>query len=343
MTNLPEISGADKKGWRAENYIDLAIKGGAVGAVLYFWGSIAPFLVSMLDNTIHLAIGAAALVGILYVFFDPKVRNLVRASYDLAIRKATGFVVERDPIGIMKNYVAQLMARKDDMQVQITKLRGEKRKLADAIKETQGNAQLEAQRATKARELNNAGAAGVSANKVGRAKASLEQMIPLHDKMAKLEVFLNKMYESIGYMVEDISDEVTNRERMYKIIKAAHGAITSAAAAMGGDRDQRAMFEMATEAVKDDVAMRVGYMEQFIEESTNFINKIDVDNAVFEDNGTKLIEQFQSGEMDWLFAPLGNGAAKPQAVKLQAGQPGVINIAPAGQPEQLTSRSSLFD
>lgn len=337
MANFPEIASGKKDGWKLENTIDIAIKGAIVGLVVWQWGSIVPFLLKMVEDTVYLVGGVLVLGAVAYMAFDSRVRNLLRATYDIGVRKLTGFIVERDPIGIMKNYIDRLVNRKEEMLTQMTKLKGQKRKLKDEIDSIKANAEMDMRRASKANEVNNRTAATVSANKVGRAKSSLDQLMPLYSKMEKLETFLNKMYESIGFMIEDISDEVANRERLYNIIKASHSAIKSAAAVMGGDKDERAMFEMATEAVKDDVANRVGYMEQFITESTNFINGVDIDNQIYEDKGLDLIEQFDQKGMDWLTAPVA------QAVALPVGAKGVVNIAPVGQPSFGATSSSIFD
>lgn len=45
---------------------------------------------------------------------------------------------------------------------------------------------------------------------------------------------------------------------------------------IAGNSDKRAMFDQAMESIADDVAMKVGEMERFMEMSSNFMDSIDL-------------------------------------------------------------------
>lgn len=60
-----------------------------------------------------------------------------------------------------------------------------------------------------------------------------------------------------------------------------------------GDADKRAMFDQAMEVIADDVANKVGEMERFMEMSSNFMNSIDLQNGVFEEQGLKMLEDYE--------------------------------------------------
>ena len=62
---------------------------------------------------------------------------------------------------------------------------------------------------------------------------------------------------------------------------------------MSGDPDKRAMFDAAMEAITDDVANKVGEMERFMEMSSNVMNSIDLQQGIFEDEGLKMLEQWE--------------------------------------------------
>jgi hypothetical protein len=67
----------------------------------------------------------------------------------------------------------------------------------------------------------------------------------------------------------------------------------SAMSIIKGDSDKRAMFDQALEAVADDVANKVGEMEQFMSISENFMQSIDLQNGVFEEEGLKMLEKWE--------------------------------------------------
>jgi hypothetical protein len=50
---------------------------------------------------------------------------------------------------------------------------------------------------------------------------------------------------------------------------------------------------MAMEAVADDVSNKVGEMERFMEMSSNFMDSVDLQNGVFEEEGMKMLEKWE--------------------------------------------------
>ena len=94
-------------------------------------------------------------------------------------------------------------------------------------------------------------------------------------------------------LLEDTKDQVKLKEQERKAIRTSHSAMKSAMSVMSGDPDKRAMFDMAMEAVADDVANKVGEMEQFMEMSSDFMNSIDLQNGVFQEQGLKMLEEYE--------------------------------------------------
>ena len=101
------------------------------------------------------------------------------------------------------------------------------------------------------------------------------------------------MYENSEIMAEDISDQVKIKGQERAAIHASHSAMRSAMSVISGDKDQRALFDEALEAMADDVSLKVGEMEQFMELSENFMSSVDLQNGVFEEEGIKMLEQWE--------------------------------------------------
>ena len=53
------------------------------------------------------------------------------------------------------------------------------------------------------------------------------------------------------------------------------------------------MFDAALESIADDLANKVGEMERFMEMSTNFMESVDLQNGVFEEEGLRMLEQWE--------------------------------------------------
>lgn len=100
------------------------------------------------------------------------------------------------------------------------------------------------------------------------------------------------MHQNSEILVEDTKDQVQLKEQERKAIRASHSAMKSAMSVISGDPDKRAMFDSAMEAITDDVANKVE-MEQFMEMSANFMQTIDLQNGVFEEEGLQMLEKWE--------------------------------------------------
>ena len=74
------------------------ILGGAYGFYI-----ILPFLITMLTDTIHMVALAAILIAILWLVFNPTFRTAVSNLFKNIVRFFASWVVETDPIGILRN------------------------------------------------------------------------------------------------------------------------------------------------------------------------------------------------------------------------------------------------
>jgi hypothetical protein len=132
---------------------------------------------------------------------------------------------------------------------------------------------------------------------------------------------LDKMYKNSEILLEDTKDQVKLKEQERKIIRTSHSAMKSAMSVISGDPDKRAMFDMALEHIADDVASKIGEMERFMEVSANFMDTIDLQNGVFQEEGMQMLEKWEK-ESSLLLMPgktsktetldLNNPAARPE-------------------------------
>ncbi len=252
-----------------------------------------PAILAMMGNVLYLSGMLAVLAVIVYMVLDPKMRNLVGYMYKSVMRWITGIFVNIDPIGILKSYVDDLQDNLRKMSKQIGNLRGQMRKLktimADNSKEIDTNMKL----ASMAQKKGNKQQLMLSTRKAARLKETNAKYKALTDKMDVMHKILTKMYQNSEILLEDTKDQVQLKEQERKAIRASHSAMTSAMSVISGDPDKRAMFDAAMEAVADDVANKVGEMERFMDMSANFMNSVDLQNGVFEEEGMKMLEKFE--------------------------------------------------
>ncbi|MBK8721229.1 MAG: hypothetical protein IPL95_02770 [Saprospiraceae bacterium] len=278
---------------RPEGITGALFMGGVLLGGGYLLYKILPSLIILAQNTIYLAGLLMVLAALSYVVLDPKMRNLIWYAYKSVMRWITGLFVQIDPIGILKSYVEDLQDNLGKMNKQIAQLRGQMHKLKEVIMNNQKEIQNNINLANRAKQTNSDAMVVLKARKAGRLQDSNIKLEDLYKKMEILYRVLTKMYENSEIMLEDIKDQVMVKEQERKAIHASHSAMRSAMNIIAGNGDKRYMFDMALEAIADDVSQKVGEMERFMDMSSNFMNSIDLQNGVFEEEGLAMLDKWE--------------------------------------------------
>ena len=202
--------------------------------------------------------------------------------------------VQIDPIGILKSYVESLQDNLGKMSKQIGILKGQKSQLNQLMASNNKEIDTNMKLADQAKKQGKEPEIVLFTRKAARLQESNEKYDVLAKKIEVMERILNKMYENSGLLVEDMKDQVKVKEQERAVIRTSHSAMRSAMSVLSGDPDKRAMFEMAMESINNDVASKVGEMERFMEMSNSVMSSIDLQNGVFEEEGMKMLEEWES-------------------------------------------------
>jgi len=295
-------------------------------------------LAAIIGNTLYLAGTLMALAAVVYVALDSKARGIISYMYKSAMRAITGLFVQIDPIGILKSYVDDMKNNLRKMNKQISKLRGQMHKLKELIINNQREIKSNLNLASEARDSNKQAVMILKSRKAGRLKESNMKLEDLYKKMEVMYRVLKKMYENSEILVEDITDQVEVKDQERKAMMASHSAMKSAMSIITGDKDKRALFDEALEAVADDVSQKVGEMERFMEVSENFMQSIDLQNGVFEEEGLKMLEKWESESVSLLL-----GDEKQNLLLAAESDIDVLDLAePIKRPEKL-GRDNQYD
>jgi len=247
--------------------------------------------------------------------------------------------VNIDPIGILKNYVEELKGNLRKMNKQIGKLRGQMHKLQELIHNNKKAINTNLELASKARDKNKQSMMILKSRKAGRLKESNMRLEDLYKKMEVLYRVLTKMYENSEILVEDIQDQVAVKEQERKAIHASTSAMKSAMSIISGDPDKRATFDMAMEAVANDVANKVGEMERFMEMSANFMDSVDLQNGVFEEEGLRMLEKWENEGVSLIL-----GEQKHDLLLKAENDNDVLDLnAPIAKPQRQASTNNQYD
>ena len=252
-----------------------------------------PAIVAAMQNVLILALTILVLGAIVYMILDPRMRTLIGYMYKSMMRKITGLFVTIDPIGILENYVDDLEKNLRKMSSQIGNLRGQIRKLKTLISENNTDIEQNLMLAQKAKEKGIQNQLVLSSRKAARLKETNAKYEALLTKLEILYRVLTKMYQNSEILLEDTKDQVKHKKEERKAIRASHSAMKSAMNVISGDADKRALFDAALEEIADDVAMKVGEMEQFMEMSSNFMESVDLQQGIFEEQGLRMLEEYE--------------------------------------------------
>ncbi|TVR86546.1 MAG: hypothetical protein EA411_10020 [Saprospirales bacterium] len=300
-----------------------------------------PTLIVLAQNTLYLVGMLLVLFAILYMVFDPRMRTLISYSYRSIMRWLTGVFITIDPIGILKNYVQDLEKNLRKMGKQIGAIRGQMRRLKTMISDNESEIENNLMMAKRANEEGMERQVMLSTRKAARLRDSNGKYKELLQKMEVLYRVLTKMYQNSEILLEDTKDQVKLKEQERKAIRASHSAMKSAMNVISGDNDRRIMFDKALEAIADDVANKVGEMERFMEMSSNFMNSVDLQNGIFEEQGLKMLEEWEKESQLMLM----EGKSMPED-KLDLNRPKSEKIRKKNNDDDKQSGSrydSLFD
>lgn len=287
-------NGSPKSFWqKPEGVTGFIFMAGIVVGGGYLLYKLLPYIVSILQNTIHAIILFVVLGAIIYILLDPKFRNLIWFIYKSVMRAVTGLFVNIDPIGILETYVESLYSNLNDMNSHIAKLKGQIQKIKTIISTNEKEMQDSLQMAEQAKKNNNMDVVVINTRQYGRLEESNKRFADLLGKMEILYRVLAKMYDNSGYLIKDIENEVRIKKQEREAIKSGYSAMRRAMSIINGDPDKKMLFDQAMEAIVDDISGKIGEMERFMEVSSTFIESIDLQNGIYEQKGIELLEQME--------------------------------------------------
>jgi len=268
----------------------------AIAAVgFYFWGRVVPFILAAVQNTLYLGLMLGAVGIVAYFLLQPNVRAGFWYLFNMICRFFTSWVVNIDPIGIIKGYIDDLTAKRNEANQKINEVSGAreglKRKVeANVAEMKQIKQNYDYGVANKADE----GLLQTYAIRMGGLKAMNEKFIPMCNNLTAILEHLERMYKASGYMLEQMKCKVEMEEIEYKAVKSANKAMKSAMAVFAGDPSKKTLFDEALTNMADDMALKVGEMKRAIDLSSDYINNIDIESGAEAASGAKILEKFDS-------------------------------------------------
>lgn len=257
-------------------------------------------------NALKTAVGLGAFVAVggtvAYVVSDKNFRTSVSALFQATMKKFTGFVIEMDPIAILKTYLKEMRIRIQKIEDNIEALVGQRTHLKMEIAKYKKSAEQNLRLADAAQKQNNQNAARVNVSKANREHEFVQKLTSTYDSVDFLIETLSKMKSSIDFLYQDTESEVQIREEEYKIIQSAHKAMRSAKSVINGSSEKE-LFEQAMEYTAIDIANKLGEIDRFMDESKSFTDNVDIQNAVCNEKGMELLNKWRNNDDIFSYKP----------------------------------------
>jgi hypothetical protein len=307
------------------------------GAAILFINYL-PTLLMLAQNTLYLILMLMGIGVLGYIALDSSFRNLLAFMYKVAMKKLTGMFIEMDPIAIIEVYIDEIKNNRAKMDEQLGALKGQIKSLDRVINENIANMDNQLGVAKQAQKVGQTNQVNLKVRMAEKLKESNMKLSDLKTKLELLYKMLSKMYENTGFLLEDITFEVEVQKRERKAITTGYSAMRSAMKIINGDKDKKMMFDEAMEFMAEDIGMKVGEMERFMDVSANFMNTIDLQNGVIEEKGLQMLEQWEK-DSDSLFL------IKDKSLMLDAAITPVYNVntITTSNGERQGQYAKLFD
>ena len=263
---------------------------------LGLWGlsAILPFLITLTQNIITLIGLVICLLGIIYVATDKQVRTTVFYAYKMFIKVLRRILINSDPVAVLNVYIDQLNKKWEVVKEQIRQLFGATQKLEDSITKTQDDMQKQLEMMAAAKKKNPTDInISVYANQAGRDEKDIKDFQAMLTKLNSLKKVLTEMSKACQVVIADKTNEVKSIALKQETMGKAYSAFASAFSVLKGDPDQRAFFEEAMESIQTDISYKSGIIDSFIDESSDVLKDISLQNSAFEEKGNALLDRWQ--------------------------------------------------
>lgn len=285
---FPNQSQELKSYWnRSGGKFGILIGVGFSAAVGYY---VLPILSKIVWNTLNFGIALTSLALFLYAITHRKLRLSLFYFYEILMKKLVGIVIELDPFIIAEDYLRDMEEQREQLFKQSIEVDAQKEKINMKIKEKKDEISKLMSKAQVAKEKNMMPELGNATRQIGRLNEYVAQLTPIHDNLSRIGDYLTKIHKNSAYLIEDAKNELELKKDLYKSVTSGNQALSSALKIFKGDPEKKLLVEQSMEYLKEDIAGKLANMKKAISYSADFMQSIDLDNATYEKEGLKMLD-----------------------------------------------------
>ena len=279
---------------RPEGRVGLVISGLLLLAGGYGLFLALPTLIVFAQNTLELAGLCLAIAALFYAVADRKIRAFVSYLYQSFFRLLTGFFIELDPIGILRQHIKELVGKLQIMREQLGNLNGQIRRVERSIAE---NTQLRENALGLAQagrsDPAHADASRLQARHAIKLEDSNQRLSAMQTQMQALFRMLKKLSDTSELVLQDMQSTVDIKTRERSSMKAAYSAYRGALSILQGQSEGRDLYDRAMEFLNDDYAKKLGEIEMFMDFSDGVIKAADLENLAYDARASERLDEWE--------------------------------------------------
>lgn len=277
---------------RPEGTVGLGFIAAMVVAAGFAAYAFLPFIITLLANTITAIALGCVLTAMVAVLMNDNFRFVVRSVFQSSMRALTGLWIPVDPIGILKNYLLDMKDRLGEVEISIEQLNGQIATLKANIKNRKDSIKNLLRLAKAAKKREDPQEAELQASMAARERDYASSLEELLMKVSGFERVLSKVKKNLDFLYVDTQHRVQIEEEKYKTTRSAYKAMRGAKRILQGDKAKE-IYDQTLEYLAADIGMKLGEMDRFMTVSKDFMNGMDLQNAVFNDKGLELLEEWE--------------------------------------------------
>ncbi len=302
---LTEIKKSAKSFWdTSEGTTGMIFGAGILGFLGYGAYKIMPYIANLLENTFYAILFGLLSIGLIWAFvIDGTLRNRLWVGYKLVMRALTYSIISYDPIGVLREVQKKAKERIGIVDDNRKKVNGQKTQIAEAINSIKDDMDDLKKRVEIRKKNDQMAEAQNDLAKLGRLNESAKRLQVSLTRTEGFCIQLTRAQKALETIDENIDFEITVTEREYKATTAANTAWRAVRDAFKGGTELDQLGQETWAFLAEDYGNKLGEIDSFMEDSAKFIDNVDLSNAMFAEDGLKVLEELNSRDLSNIVKP----------------------------------------
>lgn len=271
---------------------------GALALLGYGAYKIMPYVVDLLQNTLYALGLGAILLALVYMILDPKFRNRLWLIYQVLMEEMTYAIIKKDPFRILR--ITQEVAKKrtEEVDEARTQVKAKAVVIQKAIEKFKNDAGDYAKQIAFMREHQRAqDEIDNVAMRLGRVTDAQTRLGKSYTQTTMLYEQLSRAYKSFAMVNSNIDFEIDLQQNESEAAQAGFSAVRIMRAALHGTDENSKLQKQAFQIAAQQYGEQIGQIESFMDDAKSFLDNMDMQNAMYTDDGMKALENLNSRQI----------------------------------------------